>query len=435
MTIDKLVWSERLEPAPVRGDDRRDPFERDYARVLHSHSFRKLSSKTQVLGAHSSGDFHRTRLSHSLEVAQIACGILGQLKVLADEQQRLALPSSGLMNACALAHDLGHAPFGHAGENSLNYLMRDAGGFESNAQALRMLSRLENYSEQYGLNPTRRFLLGVMKYPISYSEALNPAAYPEAFDESKVSWECFKPPKCYYDSEQPVVEFVLEPFSYSDKQAFIAPQQFDDKHHKSQFKSLDCSILDTADDIAFGVHDLEDAIFLKLVNREDFEAYTQPLQAQLKLDLAPLTNQLFSKDRRLCKFAIGALVNHFVTECSWHQREQFESPLLQYNVAMARARKQLLEALIALVHEYVICNRNVQMYCYSGCRILVDLFELFVNEPQRFLSDEVYQKYRLSDDPTRVICDYVAGLTDDYARVIWRKLFTSESGSIFDSVI
>ncbi|MEM7376450.1 MAG: dGTP triphosphohydrolase, partial [Pseudomonadota bacterium] len=130
-------------------------FQRDRARIVHAASFRALQSKTQVLGL-GENDFYRTRLTHSLEVAQIGSGIVEHL-LTANRDARLTpwLPSSGLMEATCLAHDLGHPPFGHGGEVALNYAMLSAGGFEGNGQTLRILSRLGEFSERCGIDVTR----------------------------------------------------------------------------------------------------------------------------------------------------------------------------------------------------------------------------------------------------------------------------------------
>ena len=153
--------------------DVRSEYDRDEARVIHSPAFRRLQSKTQVLGLGES-DFYRTRLTHSMEVAQIGRGIVQYLNPSNDDensnrpehpnaQYSKYMPCTSLISAICLAHDIGHPPFGHGGEVALNYCMRDYGGFEGNGQTLRILGKLDKYTNGYGINPTRRMLLGVIK--------------------------------------------------------------------------------------------------------------------------------------------------------------------------------------------------------------------------------------------------------------------------------
>ena len=134
------IWLDRHEPRARATDDLRDDGDVDYARVIHSAPFRRLQGKTQIMNLGDS-DFYRTRLTHSLEVAQIAGGLVRQLAgTFPDHPATAALPGHSLIQAIACAHDLGHPPFGHGGEVALNYCMRDVGGFEGNGQTLRILT-------------------------------------------------------------------------------------------------------------------------------------------------------------------------------------------------------------------------------------------------------------------------------------------------------
>lgn len=168
-------WNARREGWKPHDEDARDVGDVDYARVIHSASFRRLQGKTQILNLGDS-DFYRTRLTHSLEVAQIAGGLVRQLaQSFPDHPATTALPDRSQIHAIACSHDLGHPPFGHGGEVALNYCMRDAGGFEGNGQTLRLLARLENFSAGAGANLSRRSMLGVLKYPAPLSELANSA--------------------------------------------------------------------------------------------------------------------------------------------------------------------------------------------------------------------------------------------------------------------
>lgn len=274
------VWEERRHTATTRANDQRTAFQRDHARLVHSSAFRRLQSKTQVLGLGES-DFYRTRLTHTMEVAQIGTAINETLKIYECENVRQALPPRALMNAMCLAHDIGHPPFGHGGEVALNRFMEAYGspcdkGFEGNGQTLRVLSRLDKYSDEYGLNPTRRMILGILKYPAPYSQVVNRNSYPclEESERWRFKADDWKPPKCFFDSEHDIFEWVIKPFSDKQKERLTQVDASSGKggHGKTVNKFFDTTIMDVADDIAYGVHDLEDSISVGMVTRDDWES-------------------------------------------------------------------------------------------------------------------------------------------------------------------
>ena len=159
------LWEQRRSGgSPDRLKDHRSPYQRDRARVLHSEAFRRLQAKTQVhdVGSH---DFHRTRLTHSLEVAQIGSGILAQLTRKQPQEMAPIATETALIESLCLAHDLGHPPFGHGGEVALNYLMHEHGGFEGNGQTFRIVTKLEPYTKSKGMDLSRRTLLGTTQIP------------------------------------------------------------------------------------------------------------------------------------------------------------------------------------------------------------------------------------------------------------------------------
>jgi dGTPase len=210
------------------------------------------------------------------------------------------LPDPNLIETIALAHDIGHPPFGHGGEVALNYALRDAGGFEGNGQTLRLLSCLEAYQEGFGLDLTRRSLLGVLKYPAQY-EAVCRIVLPRGLTQlAQLRRDDWKPPKCYMRTEAGLVAWILEPFTESDKRRFIE-LDFDpseEKHGKTKHRSFDTTIMELSDDIAYGVHDLEDAISLKMISKEDWIAAESNLDrdwaSSLQLvDDRTLTEKLF----------------------------------------------------------------------------------------------------------------------------------------------
>src|SRR5690606_39034759 len=248
------AWLARREGWRQQEEDARQAGDIDYGRVIHSASCRRLQGKTQILNLGDS-DFYRTRLTHSLEVAQIATGVVGLLKKNnAHHPAASVLPDRSLIQAIACSHDLGHPPFGHGGEVALNYCMRDHGGFEGNGQTLRIIGRLEDFSHQAGSNLTRRTMLGILKYPVAYSKAANPDLRPalkagpstlQLIDRTRS-----KPPKAYLDSESDIVDWLIDPLTQDERDAFTSVVTKPGKHGQAKHKSFDCSIMDVSDDIS-----------------------------------------------------------------------------------------------------------------------------------------------------------------------------------------
>jgi len=264
-------WEERRDGGVTK--DGRTAYERDYARVVHSAAFRRLQSKTQVLGVGDS-DFYRTRLTHSMEVSQIGEGIARRFKsdAVKGTPSYDILPDPILIRTICLAHDLGHPPFGHGGEIALNRCMINHGGFEGNGQTLRIMTLIEPYHQTLGMNLSRRSLLGVLKYPAPLSAVANNKQYKNADASASSVFKAkpFKPPKCYLDSEIDVVNWIAKDLSDWPRISGEFKFQGEAKHKKTLHRALDTSIMEIADDIAYGVHDLEDAIGLGLIDRASF---------------------------------------------------------------------------------------------------------------------------------------------------------------------
>lgn len=428
------VWECRQEP--ILSDERnRDSYSRDRARIIHSAFFRRLQGKTQVLGLGES-DFYRTRLTHSIEVAQIASGVV---EVLRSDQSlecfHKYLPDQNLIEAISLAHDIGHPPFGHGGEVALNYVMHNHGGFEGNAQTLRVCVKLGEYSERSGLNLTRRTLLGLIKYPALYSQVLNSSIYKKR--EAPVNLDSFKPPKCLFDADADSLRFIFEPID-TERKLFQSIETRQGKHAATTYKALDTTILEIADDIAYGVHDLEDAIALNLISERTWRAEvhdllldplsSHPLQEKIGL----ITTDLFSGANKQRKRAISALIGYFLRNCTILKLKKFSTELLDIQVRMNEAAQRELEILKKFVVENVIRKPEVQTLEYKGQQMIVRLFDAIANNPSRLLPEKYYNEYSEQNNNPRIICDYIAGTTDDYATKVYHKIFTPSSGSIFD---
>ena len=428
-------WSYRRSGAAlVRTDDWRAWYDRDRARLIHSAAFRRLQSKTQVLGV-GEGDFHRTRLTHSLEVAQIAQGIVGFLAA-SPAGSAAPLPPSSLIEVIALGHDLGHPPFGHGGEIALNWCMRDVGGFEGNGHTLRLLARLEPHSEPFGLDLARRTLLGVLKYPAPYGRVVGLAP---PGDPGFTRAELWKPPKCFLDCEADVVGWTLDPFIPHDRELLqTASAPSGAAHGKAMHMSFDASIMTQADDIAFGVHDLEDAIALRLIGRDAFmSAWASQADAIDRLPGVPAEAELarLFTDDSARKQAIGSLVNFFVIQLSVQRKELFAHPLLDHVAVMDQAAESMLAALRGLVLAEVIRQPEVQMLEYRGQRMVQRIFETVAGDPERFLPASYLKGWGAAPDDRarlRAVCDYVAGMADPQATRVYERLFVPRAGTAFE---
>ena len=447
-----MSWLARRERWEPQREDARDDADIDYARIIHSSSFRRLQGKTQILNLGDS-DFYRTRLTHSLEVAQIAGGIARQFAK--DDPHGPAfphLPSLSMIQAAGATHDLGHPPFGHGGEVALNYCMRGGkGGFEGNGQTLRIVSRLEKFSDGAGANLTRRTLLSLLKYPVCYTRAQNPKLVP-CLDLNPstiqiIDREASKPPKCFLDSEQEVVDWILEPLSDAERGLFTGVKEVEGKHNKPQHKSFDCSIMDIADDIAFGVHDLEDALTLELIDESDFrsivpEERCASFLVALKEKYPDETgNNVYEtfvdklyRGGRLRKRYISRMVHHLITNCRIHEVEGFNDPLVRFRAYLADGPKEFLSALKEVVRERVILDPSVQQLEFKGQRMVVAVFEALSSEPKSFLPRETYDRWQAADDKPRVVCDHIAGMTDSFLLKTYDRLFSPRMGSVFDRI-
>jgi len=435
------TWQERRALEGIqRQDDKREEFERDRARVIHSSAFRRLQAKTQILGV-SEGDFHRTRLTHSMEVAQIGRGLVLHLQ---NRHPKLLsfLPKLEHIETMGLAHDLGHPPFGHGGESALNYAMTNYGGFEGNGQTLRILTKLESHTKNHGLDLTRRTLLGILKYPVPFSTLCRKKITKQNLSKSKLNFQqIWQPPKCFLDTEQEVFNWILEPLSDSDKTNFC-------KHIKSSkynhgftlHRSLDASMMNLADDIAYGVHDFEDGIVLRLLTREHWYEITKHLDSNWaeKNNLLNIDKKLFKCNEEsgyIRKQAVGALVHYLINSIQLKPIGDFEEPLLCWNAELPEEPLNFLKLLKETVSENIIRLDTVQASTYRGRKIILSLFEAISNEPEMLLPSSFKNLWKESKNENfkkRIICDFISGMTDQYANRFYERLFIPGHGSVFD---
>ncbi|EAQ32050.1 anti-phage deoxyguanosine triphosphatase [Idiomarina baltica] len=429
------TWLARQAEAPSRQGDTRSPFQRDKARILHSAAFRRLQAKTQVMyiGMH---DFPRTRLTHSLEASQIGSSLVAHLHQQQPDISRSLGLSKSLIESLCLAHDIGHPPFGHGGEIALNYMMRRHGGFEGNGQTFRIVTQIEAYTPDAGMNLCRRTLLGLLKYPVLMSAARRAILPDDVTHFRHLPTRQWLPAKALYDDDSAALDWLLEPLSASDREHLgqFSEMPTTDRHGRSAFKSVDASIMEIADDIAYGVHDLEDAIVVGLINRElwleqMFPKLQELASALVDFDAVELTDNLFSSHHYQRKAAIGSLVNRILTSTQLVcQSEQFESDLLSYKAQLAKTEQQLLNALKHFIFTFVIRKPEMQVQEFKGQQIVMELFDALSVEPDRLLPENTATRYKAAKqqgwNSARVISDYLSGMTDAYAARLHQELFS-----------
>ncbi len=358
-------------------------FQRDRDRIIHADAFRRLAYKTQVFVNHE-GDFFRTRLTHSLEVAQIARSVCRYLQFNED-----------LGEALALAHDLGHPPFGHAGEDALQELMEPFGGFDHNAQSLRVITRLEaRYADFDGLNLTWETLEGVVKHNGPLISSDNPQPLPRAIAE-------------YANIHD------LELDSFAGPEAQIAA---------------------ISDDIAYNNHDIDDGLRAGLFKISDIRdvPLVGPIFADVERDFPEVddSRKIHEAIRRL----IGAMVNDLIEETSRRITElnprmtedirHHNRPIAGFSHDMVSNDAAIKKFLFDNMYRHYKLNRMTS----KGRRVVKDLFSLLLDEPG-CLPGEWQGKVIGADKATtaQIIADFVGGMTDRFALDEHRRLFDLQS--------
>lgn len=379
----------------------RSDFERDRARILHSAALRRLGAKTQVLGP-ASDDFVRTRLTHSLEVAQIG-----------RELGKMLGADPDVVDAACLSHDLGHPPFGHNGERILNDLAEDCGGFEGNAQSLRIVARLEPkvtdaQGNDVGLNLTRATLDAICKYPWARGEGPDPVKSAKKFS--------------VYDDDRHVFEWMRTG----------AP---------TGWRCLEAQIMDLSDDIGYSVHDVEDAIathafapngmddpgtidaiidvttqwYGNSISRDELGAALDRLRAMpgwltsfdgSYRDLAAMKEMTSDLIGRFLVATVDATRNEFGEDNLGRYRANLNVP------TQTRAEIQILKGIA--VH-YVMEPRESEPVYYQQRTILADLVDALWNAGPDALETPFATAWRQADDEAhrlRALIDQVASLTD-----------------------
>jgi len=366
--------AERLAPYAMKSCDSRGrefpedehgyrtSYQRDRDRVIHTTAFRRLEYKTQVFII-TEGDYYRTRLTHTIEVAQIGRTIARALRANED-----------LTEAICLAHDLGHGPFGHSGEETLNQLMADHGGFDHNHQSLRIVELLERrFPDFYGLNLSWEVREGIMKHESEYDRGLA-----LAFDP--------------------------------DRQG-----------------TLECQIVNAADEIAYSTADLDDGLRSGMIIPDQLSDLTlwRNVIEELNIDLSSGFTEM---DRhRVIRRLVGKEVTDLVHATndvlqsgkiqSVDEVRSLSSNIVTHSEAMQAKNRELKDFLYNNLYRHW----RVLRMASKANRFLTQLFQLYLEEP-RLLPGQT--QARLGDETLhRIVCDYIAGMTDRYALQEYQKLF------------
>jgi dGTPase len=366
----------------------RSPFRRDCDRVIHSTAFRRLKHKTQVFVFHE-GDHYRTRLTHSLEVAQIARALARQLGL--DED---------LTETLALAHDLGHPPFGHAGERALDKCLQAHGGFDHNAQTLRVVTALEHrYPEFDGLNLTWESLEGIVKHNGPLTERSGAPAGHHGENGIPVGIADFNR------------KFDLELWS---------------------FASLEAQVAAFADDIAYDAHDIDDGLRAGLFGVEDLKVMplTEAIIADIGAHYPDLDDVRRGAElvRELISYLIGAVIAETQKRLeaakpqSAHDVRLYHQPMVAFPDSVAQEEA----AIKAFLKQRMYRHARVMRVMGDAEGILFDLFARYQASPGDLPAEWVEGTERVSDgERARRIGNFIAGMTDRYALMEHQRLFDS----------
>ncbi|WP_150466920.1 dGTP triphosphohydrolase [Francisella sp. SYW-9] len=410
------------------------PFRRDYARVVHSSSFRRLQAKTQIFPSFEN-DFFRNRLTHSLEVAQIAKSIA--VKLNAEHDLNL---DYDLIETAALCHDIGHPPFGHNGEVALNKKMHNFGGFESNAQTLRLISHTAkkdvDQKQSFGLNLTYRTLAATIKY------------------DNLIPSDLEHLTKGYYNEESRLVEDI--------KQKLLEPYNL--KSIQGSFKTIECYIMDVADDIAYSTYDVEDALKggfidpLSMASIDDkllkkiFNAMPKDLEItrdEIKFILMNIFSDYIDFDadcRDVHKISKNIannsllrtkLTSKLVNSCIQNIEIDInqKAPIISKVYLNDEIRKQV-EVLKKYILFKIIKSPKLNVLRYRGREIISEIFDILMNSDvdESLLPDDIgaiFYNTHNAQGKARIICDYISSMTDRYIIELYNQFKSDPSSMIF----
>lgn len=389
------------------------PFQRDYSRIMYSSSFRRLQGKMQLLRV-KNDQFFRNRLTHSLEVSQIARSIAFTVGY---EKSEIYVVEAG-----ALAHDIGNPPFGHSGERYLHELFADVGGFEGNAQTLRTLVDIEKKSADFrGLNLTYRTLLSVLKYFNRFDKSV----FDEAIKNKKHDKQKF-----IYDSDY---EFISK---------FV-------NENGINLRTLDVQIVDIADEIAYAAHDLEDGLRVKAYtideilqdyqatygNTDGFNTLVKAVEDSKEKAGYGKSHIVSTEFSKLFRQELSSrLINIFMNDIdmiSMNESYKISKYTNQHSELQFNKYGELASGLKKIVFKCINNNDRVYSYEQNGNIVLKSLTNLYLEMPMylppEYRAEELIKIYKDYQDvdrdklQKRLVCDYVAGMMDSYAISMYEK--------------
>lgn len=412
-----------------RQPDDRSVFAQERDRILFSAPFRRLQSKTQVFQT-GEYDFYRTRLTHSLEVASIARSIANSLRHHAHELHADGFHlDTDLIEAVCLAHDIGHPPFGHCGERVLHDLMADLGGFEGNAQSVRVLTRIvyaatsdAGAAGRFGLSPSRALLDGVLKYKRLFAGRGADANH------------------YLYDDQRPLLGFCL---GTEDLDAVLPAGTA-----ANGFRSIECQVMDLADDIAYSVLDVVDAVNAGFVQIDRLVRWRE------RAGLTPVQDERLDKlidriRRGALDASMSRVIGTLVRSVRLVERDCFlaaRTNRYRFRIVVPPEAELEIALYKRLCREFVLDTPIIQQLEWKAARLLRQLFDALLDNylggqghasrrslRRRLAPDDVHTAVIATSDDSaraRLLCDHVSSLTDASALRTYKRLFDPEYASI-----
>lgn len=412
----------RRKPEARRTGEHRSDFQIDRDRIIHTAAFRRLQNKTQVFFS-GEYDFYRTRLTHSIEVAQIGrslCDRLNRTSPLLGPDHHL---DADLVESICLSHDIGHPPFGHTGERTLHRLMQPYGGFEGNAQTLRILNRIL-FGPDRGMNPNRALMDGVLKYKTLFGEVPDQKNH------------------FLYADQADALAFVTDGRDFPES---LAPGKA-----RNGFRSIECLVMDWADDTAYSLNDIADGIQAGFIHVEKIVRWAE--NATLRDSEGALIDSLIDAIRRgRVESTIGKKIGAFIGAAELVETSgSFLADLTarhRYGLIIAPAVAEECALYKRLALDLVFRSQQLQQLDRKSDYILSRLFEVFADlyiapdrpgrSHYRLLSEEEEELVFAQPDEAsraRIVCDVMAKMTDGIATRTYRRLFDPDFGSIVDLV-